>query len=505
LMKQRYWMSVVLASLCLGSLFALTHTYSAGLPVYDPWADINDDGWVNAKDAIVLGNAFSSSGTPLEKASITFDSGWINITDKCEQNIVITHGLNSTDLIVDITGKTALDGGVHQKHLGLTCHTSGWSKTYGGTGSETGWDLVETSDGGYAVAGENGGAFWLVKTDAWGNEQWNKRIEAPPYAQAQALIQTSDGGYALAGAINNGWDGWVVKTDANGNALWNRTYGEEGEWDALLDIIQTGDGGYALTGFLAEDFCLIKIDGDGYTQWSRRYEKADWSSANSLIQTSDGGYALAGEAYYSSHCEAWLVKTDNEGNAQWNMTYGELAPEIDGFADLVQTADGGYALAGRTASFGAGGTDYWLVKTNADGVLQWNRTYGGMEDECAMSIVNTYEGGYVLAGRTASFGAGEDFWLVKTDSAGNAQWSKSFGGTNNDYAWSAIQTSDGGYVLTGSTESFGAGSRDLWLVKTEFESGLAWIDSAADTITLYRGATDAYWNYVRVRIWQPKQ
>jgi len=179
---------------------------------------------------------------------------------------------------------------------------------------------------------------------------------------------------------------------------------------------------------------------------------------------------------------------------------------------LVQTGDGGYALAGYTESFGAGNADCWLVKIDANGNAQWNQTYGGTSYDAARALVQTGDGGYALAGYTSSFGVGGyDCWLVKTDAAGNAQWNQTYGGKGIDWAIALVQTSDGGYALAGWTESFGAGSTDFWLVKTDasgnaggVESGLAWTDSSANTVTLYRGATDASWNYVRVRLWKPR-
>jgi predicted secreted protein len=172
---------------------------------------------------------------------------------------------------------------------------------------------------------------------------------------------------------------------------------------------------------------------------------------------------------------------------------------------LIQTSDGGYALAGSTQSFGAGSWDFWLVKTDAAGNAQWNRTYGGTSDDEAYALVQTVDGGYALAGYTGSIGAGYyDFWLVKTDASGNEQWNKTYGGTGDDDASALVQTGDGGYALAGRTESFGAGNYDFWLVKTDVESGLAWVDSSANTVTLYRGATDSYWNFVRVRLWKPR-
>jgi FlaG/FlaF family flagellin (archaellin) len=150
----------------------------------------------------------------------------------------------------------------------------------------------------------------------------------------------------------------------------------------------------------------------------------------------------------------------------WNQTYGETA--YDMAYSLVATSDGGYAIAGRTYSFGAGMDDFWLVKTDVSGNMEWNRTYGGPNIDIAFSMVATSDGGYALAGYTGSFGAGaEDFWLVKTDAYGNMEWNQTYGGTGDDTARFLIATLDGGYAIVGSTSSFGAGDRDFWLVKTD--------------------------------------
>jgi hypothetical protein len=208
--------------------------------------------------------------------------------------------------------------------------------------------------------------------------------------------------------------------------------------------------------------------------WSQTYGGTGDDEAYSVIQTSDGGYALAGytDSYgaYSFQYDFWLVKTDASGNAQWNRTYGGTGND-QAYA-LVQTSDGGYALAGRTNSFGAGQYDFWLVKTDYAGNMQWNKTYGGTSYDYAYSVVQTSDGGYALAGHTRSFGAGStDFWLVKTDASGNAQWNKTYGGTEFDAAYALVETGDGGYALAGITLSYGASNSDFWLVKTD-ENGV---------------------------------
>jgi hypothetical protein len=335
------------------------------------------------------------------------------------------------------------------------------------------------------------------------------------------LVQTTDGGYALAGSTESFGTGvtdfWLVKTDAAGTMMWERTYGGT-FYDEAYSLVQTGDGGYALagyTGFLDGpcDFWLVKTYANGTMMWNRTYGGTNNEWAEALVQTTDGGYALAG--YTGSPLvydrDFWLVKTDANGTMMWERTYG--GTDYDNAYALIQTSDDGYALAGYTQSFGAGSPDFWLVKTDATGTMMWNRTYGGTYcDDLAYALAQTSDGGYALAGVRGSFGTGsDDFWLVKTDAAGTMMWNRTYGGWSTDQSFALVLTGDDGYALAGWTSSFGAGNYDFWLVKTDasgniggVESGLAWTYSSANTVTLYRGATDTSWNYVRVRLWKPR-
>ena len=457
--------------------------------------------------------------TPGSLVTPAYDSGWINITSQAGQNIVLTHNLGSTDVSIDIQGRTTATGGVHQKNLGLTGYSSGWSRTYGGAETERSiGNLVPTYDGGYALSGwtnssgAGGTDAWLVKTDSGGDMEWSMTYGGPLEEAVQDMVKTSDGGFALVCYTNSfgagNYDFWLVKTNSTGYMQWNKTYGGVGN-DQPYWVVQTSDGGYALSGFTNSsgagnnDAWLVKTDAAGNMQWNMTYGGANSDVGYSVVQTSDGGYAITGvtNSFGAGSNDVYLVKTNSSGAMLWNKTYGGTGSEYA--YTIVQSSDGGYAVVGQTSSFGAGGIDVYLVKTDSAGIMQWSKTFGGTGADYGNHMVQTTDGGYAICGMTLSFGAGSyDVYFVKTDTTGNMQWNKTYGGTLADLGYSVIQTSDGGYAIAGYTGSFGAGKADFYLIKTDIELGLAQIDSTANSVTLYRGATDPYWNFVRVRIWK---
>ena len=334
-----------------------------------------------------------------------------------------------------------------------------WDKTYGGSAYDRANSLIQTADGGYAVAGytKSKGAgdyddFWVIKLDEQGNQVWDKTYGASLKDQANSLIQTTDGGYAVVGQTESvvgytksvgagGFDFWVIKLDEQGNQVWDKTYGGSNN---------------------------------------------DW--ANSLIQTTDGGYAVAGptKSKGAGVYDFWVIKLDKRGKIVWDKTYGGSA--YDWAESLIQTTDGGYAVAGSTKSKGAGDYDFWVIKLDTRGKIVWDKTYGGSAYDWANSLIQTADGGYAVAGVTTSKGAGgADFWIIKLDEQGNQVWDKTYGGSGGDGASSLIQTTDGGYAVAGYTYSKGAGKEDFWVIKLDEKGnlipGVSKLDYEAETGT----------------------
>jgi len=365
-----------------------------------------------------------------------------------------------------------------------TSPSPSFCKAIGGPSIEAGKSLIQTSDGGYAIAGftisfgAGSGDFYVVKLDANGNFQWTKTIGGPASEEGNSLIQTSDGGYAIAGYTTSFGAGhldvYVVKLDANGNLQWTKTIGGKKE-EAGFSLIQTSDGGYAITGFTESfgagnwDVYVVKLDANGNLQWTKTIGGKGNEEGFSLIQTSDGGYAIAGytDSFGAGGEDVYVVKLDANGNLQWTRTIGGKG--WDAGISLIQTSDGGYAIAGHTKSFGAGEWDVYVVKLDAKGNLQWTKTIGGPGNEKGFSLIQTSDGGYAIAGHTESFGAGEwDVYVVKLDANGNLQWTKTISAKNEDLGkLSLIQTSDGGYAIASHTPSFGAGGLDIYVVKLD--------------------------------------
>jgi hypothetical protein len=223
------------------------------------------------------------------------------------------------------------------------------------------------------------------------------------------------------------------------------------------------------------DVWLIKTDSSGKKLWDSTYGGRQEDCGNSVRQTADGGYVIVGYTASSGagSSDVWLIKTDARGRRVWDRTFG--GPDADDGYSVEQTTDGGYVVAGWTASYGAGSHDVWLIKTDASGKEAWNKSFGNLGLDESYSVRQTTDGGYIVAGTATPPDAGSrDVWLIRTDKAGKKVWSETFGGVHDDAGNSVLQTRDGGYVVTGFTYSYGAGGADVWLLKVDASGKKVW-------------------------------
>lgn len=349
------------------------------------------------------------------------------------------------------------------------------NKTYGGSHWDEGWSVDQTSDNGYIITGQvhlnspTNDDVWLIKTDIEGNMQWNRSFHISRYDMGMSVIQTRDGGYIIAGrTISQDYvtsDGWVIKTDSEGNMQWNKTYGTSRQGELFYSIVETSDGGYILSGDKGESIVsnkmwLLKINATGVKEWEQLFD--EYGAAYSVQITKDNGYILTGGDNRVS-----LIKINTNGEIEWKKNYRINNSDSKGYS-AQQTSDGGFIIIGQIYPHWTIGRELWLIKTNSTGEMEWNMTYGGINYDEGRSVRQTPDGGYIILGRTVSFGAGEyDVWLIKTDGSGNMLWNRTFGGFSNDFGQELQITSDGGYIFVGWTRSYGAGSEDVWIIKTD--------------------------------------
>lgn len=359
-----------------------------------------------------------------------------------------------------------------------------WTKTFGGSNIDVGYAVQETRDGGYIISGytrsfgtASGRNVWLIKTDIMGNLQWQNTFGGNADDEAYAVQQTADGGYIIAGytkSYGSGlMDAYLIKADSMGNFVWERMSGGAQD-DEAYGVLQTGDGGFIIAGATSSfgagsrDAFLIKTDANGNELWRKTFGGLSSDGARNVQKTSDGGYILTGWTFSlgpQAVGNAVLYKADSLGNQQWAKAYG--GADVDRGLYVQQTSDGGYIFTGYTASTGAGNDDAWVVKTDNLGNQVWSRTFGGTVRDYGNSIAVTPDGGCIMTGYTISFGAGgDDLWLIKLNSSGNEEWRKLLGGTASDVGYDIKVTRDGSYIVTGHTLSYGAGVHDVWLIKT---------------------------------------
>lgn len=366
--------------------------------------------------------------------------------------------------------------------------SSTFQVTFGGSDTDFAESLDQTTDGGFIVLGSLSSwgmgmfDFWLVKTDALGGFEWSRNYGGSDIDNGRQVLETRDGGFILIGdteSFGNGdQDMRVIKTDSNGNVSWSRNFGGSG-WDTGYSIIETPEGDLVMAGSKSAsqygdgNLLLVKTSSNGDLIWEKTIGTAYHDAGKSLQQTSDGGYIITGYSWASGSGfdrDIWLVKTDAMGELVWQNRFG--GNYWDEGRSVREIPQGGFILTGYVNLAAGGPRDLILIKTDPDGNEIWTKTFGGAGSDEGYSVQLTTDGNYIITGYTVSYSTGgaSDLWLIKTDTGGNEIWSKTYGGASGEFGNSIQQLPDGGYIIAGSTSSFGNGNSDVWLIRTD-ESG----------------------------------
>lgn len=364
-----------------------------------------------------------------------------------------------------------------------------WDTTYGGPQEDHAYSALQTGDGGYLFAGDtlsfgvSSRQAWLVRTNSTGGVIWSSTYGGTDDDVAKAVRPVGDGGFIVAGYAMStapvgyysgrgagGYDAWLFKVDSAGHLQWEGLFGGTSD-DFAYDVQPTSDGGYVVVGETTSagaggsDVFLVKTDSAGDLLWNKTYGGTGNDAGYSIKQTSDGGYIIAGTttSFGVGTNALYLIRTDSNGNLVDSAVFHGTGTDV-GYS-VVQSPDGGFAVAGLTTSYGSGGKDVLLLRTTPSLAFLWNKTYGGPNDDGAYYLIQAKDGGLALAGFTVPApSAPEDVFVVKVAVNGDMIWNMTFGGSASDVAYSIQQTSDGGYILGCTTDSFGAGLHDAWLV-----------------------------------------
>lgn len=355
--------------------------------------------------------------------------------------------------------------------------TEEWNRTYGGRYGDGAWSVQETGDGGYILVGNTatrgeGSDLWLIRTDPDGNSLWSRILGGSGEDVGYFVQETMDGGYIIAGSTASFGMGeerlWLIRMDGNGSLIWDETFGGfvHSSGDGGWSVDETEDGGYIATGYTQskgngrKDLWLVRTDDKGDLLWDRSYGGTEDDVGLSVLQSRDGGFIVAGRtaSLGKKGDDIWLLKTDELGVMTWNATYG--GDKDDSAFQVVELADG-YALVGRSES-GLESERIILFRLDNLGRKIWERSYPGSS---GTSLQQTMDGGFVIGGRIDREESERDGLIIKTNSAGQELWRGIFGGLGDDIGSFVIQNREGDYILAGITSSYGSGAEDVWLVK----------------------------------------
>lgn len=371
-----------------------------------------------------------------------------------------------------------------------------WTRTYGGAGYDYANSLRLVNDSGYVLAGfttspRETADVYLLRTNARGDTLWTRTLGGSGWDEAWSVLPTLDGGYAVAGWLGRPdtvlADVYLIRLDADGDTLWTRTFGGESDnWAA--SVIQTPDSGYVLCGTSDWDVYLLCVDQYGDSMWARTFGGSDMDFGVCVVAAPGSGYVVSGVTYSQDQGDVFVIRTDESGQPLWIRNYG--GDDYEWAGPVVVTPDSGYLVAGerevpgplrerlgmaqidrrsgrRRTSGRDWNTDLLLLKLSATGDSLWSRTYGDTSREWAAALAAVPEGGYIVAGSTESFGRGwRDIWLVRCDTSGDTLWTGTYGGDGAEEGRAVQVCTDGGYTIAGWTSSYGAGGDDMYLVRT---------------------------------------
>jgi hypothetical protein len=351
-----------------------------------------------------------------------------------------------------------------------------WTSTFGDIYRDQAFEVQQTSDGGYIMCGFLSSTqvwsynVYLVKTDSLGNEEWSVDYGGVDDDIGYSVCEVSTGGYIASGSTMSFGVGWreafLLRLNDDGDTLWTKTYGWWDSQNTAYTVRETQDGCYLLAGRTISHILLVKTDTNGDTLWLRELGLNHHTECNTADLTADGGCLLGGMNEINGDNDFYLLKVDANGDSIWALRVGGGGE--DECLCIRETSDGGCIAVGgwnvfddRRASLA------YAVKTDSNGALMWERTYGGVSDDIAHAVAQTEDDGFIITGYTYSYGAGYyDVWLIRTDTHGDTLWTKTIGGTGTDWGHSITITPDNCYVIAGWTTSFGTGDRDAWLIKT---------------------------------------
>ncbi len=353
-----------------------------------------------------------------------------------------------------------------------------WSRVYGGEAEDVSRALCQTDDGGYVFAGDvlvapGNRDYWIVKVDASGEVEWEKSYGGSEQDLPHSICACAGGGCAVVGrteSFGETEDIWLIRLDDGGNVLWQRTY-DAGHDETGWAVRQTADGGFIVAGStdypregggIFEASWILRLSGTGGVVWEKTYEGIDPKTRPAdVLEDADGGFFFAGYAYPSP--DVYAVRLDSTGTMLWQRRF-DLGGE-DWAASACEARDGGYVIAGTTNKWDERMYDAFALKLDSTGSLVWRRIYYSDNSDWGASIQRSGDGGYYLAGTTGALDWSGDAWLARLDSAGDIVWERAYGGEENEGANSLQKTRDGGYIVGGQTYSFGAGRKDVWILK----------------------------------------